>query len=67
MPINEQGVLTRLEGSGEEADSPLSKAAEILSSYILQVLETSFCAWKLPPSSLGLGRALAGVNFVQGS
>lgn len=58
--------ITRLEGSGEEVDSPLRKAAEILRSYILQVLENSFCAGKLPPPSLGKGRALAGVNFVQG-
>lgn len=37
-PINDQEVLTRLEGFGKEGDSPLRKAAGTLAFYILQVL-----------------------------
>lgn len=48
MPVHNEGVITRLEGSRKEVDSPLSKAVETLSSYILQVLETHFVLGKSP-------------------
>lgn len=40
MPGKDQEVTTKLGGSGKEGDSPSTKAAEMLMSYILQVLET---------------------------
>ena len=48
MPVDGQGVRTRSEGSGKEADSPCSKAAKTLSFSILQILETQCVLGKSP-------------------